>query len=162
MVQVDHQCTLYFYPALQHQYEGAFEVSLRQLGKEMQVTWSACGVRHVKPPAIVGWDIWFCPLMTKPLLRTAPRVIRSSVEMTGITELPCGMRATLEKRKIAASKLWKKVLAPAKKKLPASVPMNISFVFKNAPTSSTDILTSPLGGDVSAGLNHSRFSPQCH
>ena len=70
-------------------------------------------------PAIVGCEIWFCPLLTVPLLRTAPRVMRSSVEMTGMTALPCGMRATLEKRKMAASKLWKKVLAPAKKKLPA-------------------------------------------
>ena len=57
--------------------------------------------------------------MTRPLLRTAPRVMRSSVEITGITELPSGIRATLEKRKIAASRLLKKVLAPAKKKLPA-------------------------------------------
>ncbi len=57
--------------------------------------------------------------MTRPLLRTAPRVMRSSVEMTGMTELPSGMRATLENKKIAASKLLKKVLAPAKKKLPA-------------------------------------------
>ena len=46
--------------------------------------------------------------------------MRSSVEMTGMTELPSGMRATREKRKIAASKLLKKVRAPAKKKLPAS------------------------------------------
>lgn len=59
--------------------------------------------------------------MTRPLSRTAPNVMRSSVEMTGITELPSGMRATREKRKIAASKLLKKVRAPAKKKLPASV-----------------------------------------
>ena len=72
-----------------------------------------------KGPATEGCEIWFWPLMTRPLLRTAPRVMRSSVEMTGITELPSGMRATLENRKIAASKLLKKVLAPAKKKLPA-------------------------------------------
>lgn len=56
--------------------------------------------------------------MTRPLLRTAPRVMRSSVEMTGMTELPSGIRATRENRNIAASKLLKKVLAPAKKKLP--------------------------------------------
>ena len=57
--------------------------------------------------------------MTRPLLRTAPSVMRSSVEMTGMTELPSGIRATREKRNMAASKLLKKVLAPAKKKLPA-------------------------------------------
>ena len=71
---------------------------------------------------MVGCEIWFCPLMIIPLLRTAPRVMRSSVEMTGMTALPWGMRATREKRKMAASRLWKKVLAPPKKKLPAVDP----------------------------------------
>lgn len=36
-----------------------------------------------------------------------------------MTELPSGMRATRENRKMAASKLLKKVRAPAKKKFPA-------------------------------------------
>ena len=57
--------------------------------------------------------------MTEPLSKTAPSVIRSSVEITGMTELPSGMRATRENRKMAASKLLKKVRAPAKKKFPA-------------------------------------------
>ena len=59
--------------------------------------------------------------MMEPSSKTAPSVMRSSVEMTGITELPSGMRATRENRKMAASRLLKKVRAPAKKKFPATV-----------------------------------------
>ena len=65
-----------------------------------------------------GCEIWFCPRRRPPLLSSAPKVIRSSVEMAGITAEPSGRRATREKRKMAASRELKKVRAPAKKKLP--------------------------------------------
>ena len=49
---------------------------------------------------------------------SAPSVMRSSVQMAGSTIEPSGMRATRENRKMAASRDWKKMRAPAKKKLP--------------------------------------------
>ena len=45
--------------------------------------------------------------------------MRSSVQMAGSTSEPSGIRATRENRKMAASREWKNMRAPAKKKLPA-------------------------------------------
>lgn len=47
-----------------------------------------------------------------------PRVSLSLVDITGRTKLSQGISETREKRKMAASKDWKKILAPAKKKFP--------------------------------------------
>jgi hypothetical protein len=61
----------------------------------------------------------FCPRSRSPLASSAPSVMRSSVEMAGMTVESEGSRATRLKRKIAASSDRKKVRAPAKKKFPA-------------------------------------------
>lgn len=47
-----------------------------------------------------------------------PSVSLSLVDITGRTKLSQGISETRENRKIAASKDWKNILAPAKKKFP--------------------------------------------
>lgn len=54
-------------------------------------------------PRLVGWLIWCCPMMSEPSASSAPRLMWSSVRMTGSTSEPSGMRATRENRKMAAS-----------------------------------------------------------
>ena len=72
-------------------------------------------------PAADGWEMECWPRMTVPSSSSAPSVMRSSVQMAGSTCEPSGMRATLEKRKMAASSERKKSRAPAKKKFPAAL-----------------------------------------
>ncbi len=74
---------------------------------------------HSFSPGAAGWLISFWPRMTAELASSAPRVMRSSVQMAGSTRDPSGMRATRLNRNIAASNERKNSRAPAKKKLPA-------------------------------------------
>jgi hypothetical protein len=73
-----------------------------------------------------GCEMTFCPLSRVPSASCAPRVMRSSVLIAGITAEPSGSLATLENRNIAASSDRKNVRAPAKKKFPErSVPFQV-------------------------------------
>lgn len=65
----------------------------------------------------------YWPRILVPSLNSAPNTNLSSVTTAGTTLEPEGMPATLLNKKMAADRLPKKVLAPAKKKLPTEPPV---------------------------------------